>query len=620
MGMDRNTIMGFVLIGLLMMGMLFFNNRDREAYEAEQKRLEDSIQRSKPKHDPVLAMQDSLRADSLKSVVARGGFNSGNAVVANDVILENAVLKLAFSSKGGKPVHAELKQHKLAGGGPVVLFDGADNKLNYAFNSGVNQVAQSAEIIFTPQVSKAEDGTQTLTFTASDSIGKQLQHIYTLRPNDYLVDATINIAGAANMFTGNVMNLQWDTKTQQIETDHKYELQQTQFSYLEDGDFDFEHVGSYGDKKNVSLKNNTKWIAVKQQFFINALLAKNGFNSVEASWAIPNDTTKYLMKTAAVAKIPVAQANNISVPLQFYYGPSDYRLLKSYNNSMEELVPFGSGIFSFVKYINRYFLLPVFEFISNNVASMGIAILILTLIIRLITSPILYRSYLSSAKMRVLKPEVDELREKFKDKKTGELDQQAFSMEQMKLWRSAGVSPMGGCVPALLQIPIFMSLFYFFQSNIDLRGKSFLWAHDLATYDVIAKLPFNIPFFGDHISLFAFLATITSFLISYFSMAQMQDNSNPAMKYMPYIFPIFMIFIFNSLPSALTWYYTVSNIITLILQWVIQKYVINHDKILAQINENKKKPVKKSKLAERIEAMQEMQKKMQEQQAKAPKK
>jgi YidC/Oxa1 family membrane protein insertase len=287
-------------------------------------------------------------------------------------------------------------------------------------------------------------------------------------------------------------------------------------------------------------------------------------------------------------------------------------VLKQYNNKMENIVPYGTGVFAFVKYINRYFLLPVFDFLQKHIASMGIVILLLTLLIRLITSPILYKSYLSGAKMKVLKPDVDALRAKFTDARTGQLDQQAFGVEQMKLWKSAGVSPLGGCLPALLQIPIFMSLYYFFQSNIDLRGKNFLWANDLAQYDSIAQLPFNIPFYGDHVSLFTLTAVVTSLLISIYSMTNMQDNSNPLMKYMPYIFPIFLLGIFNSLPAALTWYYTVSNTITLILQVIIQKYIINHDKIMANINENRKKPVKKSKMAERIEAMQESQRKLQE--------
>jgi len=273
---------------------------------------------------------------------------------------------------------------------------------------------------------------------------------------------------------------------------------------------------------------------------------------------------------------------------------------------MENIVPYGSGVFAFVKYINRHFLLPVFDFLKGHIASMGIVILLLTLLIRLITSPILYKSYLSGAKMKALKPEIDRLKEKHGD------DKQAFSMDQMKLWKSAGVSPLGGCLPALLQIPIFMSLYYFFQSNISLRGQNFLWAKDLAAYDSIATLPFSIPFYGDHVSLFTITATVTSLIISIYSMSNMQDNSNPVMKYMPYIFPVMLLGVFNNLPAALTWYYTVSNTITLILQIVIQKYIINHEKILAQIEENRKKPVKQSKFQERMMAMQEQNKKLQD--------
>jgi YidC/Oxa1 family membrane protein insertase len=310
------------------------------------------------------------------------------------------------------------------------------------------------------------------------------------------------------------------------------------------------------------------------------------------------------------------------VPLQLYYGPNDYNVLDKYNNNMHQVVTYGSGPFSFVKYINRHFLLPVWDFLRGHVASYGIVILLLTLLIRLITSPILYKSYLSGAKMKVLKPEVDALKEKLKDK-SGNLDQQAFSMEQMKLWKSAGVSPLGGCLPALLQIPIFMSLYYFFQANISLRGQSFLWAKDLAAYDSIwtfGDVPLLSSVYGDHVSLFTITATLTSLLISIYSMSNMQDNNNPVMKYMPYIFPVLLLGVFNRLPSALTWYYTVSNTITLLLQIVIQKYIIDHDKILAQISENRKKPVKQSKLQERIQAMQESQKKIQDQKGKGNKK
>ncbi len=248
--------------------------------------------------------------------------------------------------------------------------------------------------------------------------------------------------------------------------------------------------------------------------------------------------------------------------------------------------------------------MPVFNFLSSKIASYGLVIALLTIIIRLLISPLTYQSYLSGAKMKLLKPEIEELKAKYKD------DKQAFGMEQMKLFRSAGVNPLGGCIPALLQIPIFFALYNFFNSNITLRGQSFWWAKDLSSYDSIYNLPFNIPFYGDHISLFTIFAVITSLLISLYGMSNMQDNSNPVMKYMPFIFPVILLGVFNKLPSALTWYYTVSNAITLVIQFVIQKYIIDHEKVLAKLQENKKKPAVKNKWQERITAMQESNEKL----------
>ena len=617
MGMDKNTVIGFVLIGALLIGMFLINSKSRLAYEGEQKRIADSISALKPKTDPKLVTLDSLKADTLKRAGQQNGFQSPVAT-AQLITVENEVMKITFDSKGAQPKTVILKKYKKFDSTDVVLQTGDFNKISYAINAGVNQTAQSSDIIFSVQpVVVNADKSQTLSFTTGDSTGKQITHQYIVPPKDYMIDFNIIVKNADNLFSQNTINLLWQTEAEQIEKDHKYELTQTHISYVNDNNYNFEYAGK-GDSK--SFSKPVDWIGVKQQFFISALVAKNKFSSASTEWKVPADTNTYITRATTNAKVSLQSGRDASVALGLYYGPSDYNILKKYDNKMENMVPYGSGIFAFVKYINRYFLLPVFEFLQKNIASMGIVILLLTLLIRLITSPILYKSYLSGAKMKVLKPEVDALKLKFTDPKTKVMDQQAFSMEQMKLWRTAGVSPLGGCLPAVLQIPIFMSLYYFFQSNIDLRGKSFLWAKDLASYDVIAKLPFEIPFYGDHVSLFTLMAVITSLLISVYSMSNMQDNSNPMMKYMPYIFPVLLLGVFNKLPAALTWYYTVSNTITLILQIVIQKYIINHEKILAQISENRKKPVKKSKLAERMEAMQDTQKKMQDLKSKTVKK
>ena len=615
MGMDRNTVIGFVLIGLLLMGMFYFNNKGNAAFQAEQKRMEDSIARTKPKVDLVKQKTDSLSFDSTRRQKAAGSLQQSASATEELTTLENEVMKITFTNKGGQPKIVELKDYKTFDGKPVVVQQGDFNKISYDVNSGENQKANTADLAFVPGTKTDNaDKSQTISFSIKDSTGKQISHQYTLHPNDYLIDFAIVMNGADKLVAQNTINLQWQTQTNQIEKDQLYEKQQTHISYLTDGGYDFTMLGNNGDDKK--FEKPVDWLSVKQQFFVTALVNKSKFQTAEIKWIVPADTSLHILaQTVANCRINLqAGNNNATVPLQLYYGPSDYHVLKVYNNQMENIVPYGSGIFAFVKYINRHLLLPVFDLLRKNVASMGIVILLLTLFIRLLTSPILYKSYVSGAKMKALKPEIDKLKEKH-----GE-DKQAFSMDQMKLWKSAGVSPLGGCLPAVLQIPIFMSLYYFFQSNISLRGQSFLWAKDLAAYDSIYNIPFTIPFYGDHVSLFTLTAVITSLLISIYSMTNMQDNSNPVMKYMPYIFPVLLLGVFNKLPSALTWYYTISNTITLILQIVIQKYIIDHDKILAQIEENRKKPVKQSKLQERIQAMQDTNKKVQDLKAKTQKK
>lgn len=606
--MDKNTLIGFGLIGALLIGMLVINNNSKATYDLEQKRIADSIAALKPKLDSNAVKLDLQKTDSLITARQTQGFIQDTVKEAM-VSLENNVMKVTFNTRGAQPSIVELKNYKKYDSTQVLLQSGSFNKFSYELNAGDNSTAKTENIVFIPQpIVVNADKSQTISFKTGDSTGgKEIVHQYTIRENDYMMDFEI-ITKGQNLFTNNVMNILWQTEASQIEKDHSYELTQSQIGFVEEGDFDFEHAAK-DDSKSFSKPVN--FVGAKQQFFIAALVAKDKFESGSVEWKIPADSNSFLFRSVANLKVPVKGNNNSNTELQFYYGPSDYNILQKYNNQMENMVPYGSGVFSFVKYINRYFLLPVFDFLQKNIASMGIVILLLTLLIRLITSPILYKSYLSGAKMKVLKPEVDALKAKFTDK-AGQLDQQGFSMEQMKLWKSAGVSPLGGCLPALLQIPIFMSLYYFFQSNIDLRGKSFLWANDLAAYDSILRIPFSIPFYGDHVSLFTLTAVITSMLISIYSMSNMQDNSNPVMKYMPYIFPVLLLGVFNNLPAALTWYYTVSNTITLLLQIIIQKYVINHEKILVQINENRKKPVKKSKIAEKVEAMQESQRKLQE--------
>ncbi len=606
MGMDKNTVIGFVLIGALLIAMFVINSQSNQAYLTEKKRVEDSLLATMPKQDTMAAKKEAILFDSLQLAKQKlpAVFITDTSKTEHLDTLENNFIKIVFTNKGGQPKMVELKNYKKFDGKPIILDNGKFNKLSYIINTGNNLTSPTADIGFisSKKIVNA-DKSQSISFTLKDSGGREVVHQYLLKPDSYLVDFNITLNGADKLISQNTLNLLWQTETAQIEKDIKYERQQSHLCYLKDGSYDFEYIGTGSDKK---FEKPLDWLAIKQQFFITALTAKNKFQSAVVTWVVPADSLHIISQTVANCKVQLSGGAIATVPFQLYYGPSDYNVLSKYNNKMENIVPYGSGVFAFVKYINRHFLLPVFDFLRKYIVSMGMVILLLTLLIRLITSPILYKSYLSGAKMKALKPEIDRLKEKHGD------DKQAFSMDQMKLWKSAGVSPLGGCLPALLQIPIFMSLYYFFQSNISLRAQNFLWATDLAAYDSIATLPFSIPFYGDHISLFTITATITSLIISIYSMSTMQDNSNPVMKYMPYIFPVMLLGVFNNLPAALTWYYTVSNTITLILQIVIQKYIINHEKILAQIEENRKKPVKQSKFQERMMAMQDSNKKLQD--------
>ena len=603
MGMDRNTIIGFVLLALLFFGYFYYNKQGQQAL-VDKQHIEDSINKLKPKTDSIVAKTDSSKKDSSVKQMPSAFQQDSAANVEKLTTLENDVIKIIFTNKGGQPKIVELKKFKTFDGKPLILENGNFNKISYPVNTGINQTAQTSDMFFKPQqVITSADGKNTLTYTLHNLQGETIEHQFILPDHEYMLDFNIVFNGADKLITQNKINLTWQAQAPQVEKDIQHERLQSHVDYVKDGDYDFENLGSGSDKK---FDKPVEWITLKQQFFATAIIAKNKFESADIQWTVPSDTGLHIIAQATSnCRINIPNGSVANVPLQLFYGPSDYKILKSYGNQMHNIVPLGSGIFAFVKYINRGFIMPVFNYMGSKIASFGLVIALLTIIIRLLISPLTYQSYVSGAKMKLLKPEIDALKIKFAD------DKQAFGMEQMKLFKSAGVNPLGGCIPALLQIPIFFALYNFFNSNIALRGQSFWWAKDLSAYDSIYNLPFNIPLYGSHISLFTIFAVVTSLLISLYGMANMQDNSNPVMKYMPFIFPVILLGVFNSQPAALTWYYTVSNAITLVIQFVIQKYIINHEKILAQLEANKKKPVVKSKWQERVQAMQANNQKLQ---------
>ena len=601
MNFDRNTVIGFIALAVLFLAYFFYNSRDQQKMMLEKQRQDSIARANQPKPDTIASKRDSVLIDSQNRAASAGNYGQYTSGTEQIIPVETALVKIGFSNKGGQPKWVELKNFKGPDSNNVRIAATDFDKISYRINTGDGKTADITDFYFSGgQVVKNADKTQTVSFQIQSPGGTGIVHQYIIRDDNYMIDFNLQLNGADQLVTGNTLNLTWQNKAVQLQKDLSYEKQESRVAYRVDEDYDYSSATS---SDNEELNKNVNWVAVKQQFFNSALVAKNNFSSGRIEWVSPASGNTIVEATANL-KLPVPAANS-TIPLSLYYGPTDYKILKQYGNEMEDMVNLGSGMFAFVKYLNRWIVLPVFDLFRKLTSNYGIVILLLTLFIRLLISPLTYKSYLSGAKMKVLRPEIDKLKAKYGN------DQQQISMEQMKLFREAGVNPMGGCIPGLLQIPIFFALYSFFNSNVALRGQNFLWADDLSQYDSIANLPFNIPLYGDHISLFTITAVITSFLISIYSMSMTPDQSNPVLKYMPYFFPIILLFVFNKLPSGLTWYYTVSNIITLVLQFIIQNYIIDHDKILAKMEENRKKPKTKSKWQERIEQMQEQQKKAQ---------
>lgn len=612
MKFDRNTVIGFTVLALLFIGYFAVTNKQQAEYrkqQAVQKAYDDSVAlANRPKQDTLAIKKDSAQSDSMQRVASAGSFQSAANGEEKLVQVENNLVKITFTNKGGQVKSVELKNYKEHDSSLVKLAGTDFDQLAYTINTSQNKTVSTGDLYFAPsEITAGADGAKIVSFqlSSSDSNATSIIHKYTIRPDDYMIDFNVEMNGMDQLLTQGIMNLSWKYAASQQESDISFEKQNTQVGYVKDGSFDYHTIGRRSSK---DFDESVSWVGVRQRFFFSILVAKNNFSSGRMEWNIPPDSAKTVVRSTANMKVQMDAARTSSVDLGLYYGPSDYQTLKKYDMKFEKLVNLGQGMYSFVRPINRYIIMPIFDFFRGFTGNMGIAIALLTLFIRLLTSPLIYKSYLSGAKMKALRPEIAKLKDKF-----GE-DRQAMSMEQMKLFREAGVNPLGGCIPALLQIPIFFALFSFFNSEIGLRGASFLWATDLSAFDDPIRFGFNIPLLGSHLSLFNITAVITSFLISFYSMSMTPDQSNPVMKYLPYIFPVFLLFFFNKLPSALTWYYTVSNMITLILQIIIQKYIIDHDKILAKIDENRKKPKTKSKWQERLEQMQEQQKKMKDMQ------
>ncbi len=596
--MDRNQVIGFALLALLLIGYLTYNQHEQKVY-LEQKKA-DSIAFVRAHLRPIV---DSSKASPASQAVGvdsltlqrRKSQPSSYYGEAQTITLANKKLSVQFSSKGAFPVAANLLEYKTSRMTPLYLFNGKGNQFTTVlpFDNGKS----TGDLFFTPVTTNEPNGDKTVDFAADLGDGKKVDMIYTLPADDYMMRCSIVLTG----ITATSLPITWQTQGLRTEKDITNERMAAQVYFRNKaGDADYFTI-----REDKTVTNNaTQWVGFRKQYFSTALIAADEqFTKMDLNFVSKAEDTLIVAQTRAIVNLPLKPGSNTQTgSMRMYIGPNDYHTLQSYKMDMDDMVPLGFGVMAFVKYVNKFALVPIFYFLAGTVKNYALVIVLMTLFIRLILSFFTYKSYLSSAKMRVMKPELDALREKIGD------DQQKFSMEQMKLYRSAGVNPLGGCLPMLFQLPILLSMYYMFPNFIEFRQQSFLWCHDLSTYDSIFNFGFSIPAYGDHISLFTLMMTGSSlFLAVYNRNMTPQDPNNPMMKYMPYIFPVILMGVFNKMAAALTFYYTFSNLLSIAQQFIIQKYFINEAAIHAQLQENKTKPVTQNKWAAKFEEMQKQQ-------------
>lgn len=614
---DFRTLFAFVLIFGILLWIMYQNQPTPEQIAeskakkelAELQSADTTIAETQTEFASTDAGEnDSLRMAQLQSSL--GSFALSGMVEEKTTVLENEVLRLEISNKGGYISKAEVKnfeQFKKGSGSLVNIIKDNNAQFNIQLKTQENRIFDTKDLLFEPVLTK--DGqNQVLTLRLKADDNKFLEYKYVLKPNEYMMDFSVRTQGLSSVLnTSEPLQLNWDLTAFRNEKSVTYENRYTELIFeYENGKDDYLGQG----KSDTEKAKEVSYIAYKQHFFTSVLLTDTPFKTVDfTSKNLVQDEEIDTLQTKSFASvIPLEfKGGEVNYNMNWYYGPTDYKILNSYNRNLDEIVPLGWGIFG---WINRYLFIPTYEFLGGFIPH-GIAIIIFTILIRIAISPITYKSYLSQAKMKALRPDINELNEKYKK------DPMKKQQEMMALYSKAGVNPMAGCIPALMQIPIFYALFMFFPSTIELRQKPFLWADDLSSYDVIAELPFYIPFYGNHISLFPILAGIAIFFYMKMTtgdqqMAQPTQEGMPdmgkIMKIMIYISPIMMIIFFNMYASGLSLYYFVSNLITIGIMLVIKRYIIDNEKIHAKIQENKTKPKKESKFQKKMrEAMEQAQ-------------
>ena len=593
---DKNSLIGLLLMGFI---LIIFNTYFFPQVEITGTEKKDATEIVTTINETqVKQSQTELVANAIVDSLFTQHFANQYGVFANtaigteeEVILENEKIKIIFSTKGGRISSVILKEFQTSDGLPLQLFDADSSRFNLKFTVG--DPIETENLFFS---SKQNGNSLSMKLIADKN--HYLEYIYTLS-DDYIIDFDINLVGMESLIPQgvNFMEMQWQMKTPQTEKSKSNQDMYTgiQYQYSADKEVDYLSFTSTDEDKITARLN---WVAFKQQFFSSIFIAKDGFKKPTHLESDKNENSKYIKDLSAQFELPYEHKNNEQLNFQFYFGPNHYKTLKSYNASFEELIPLGWGIFGWV---NQYIIINLFDFLSKYMSNYGLIILLLTIIIKLALSPFTYKAYLSQAKMKVLKPEIDKVTEKHKKK-----DPMKAQQETMAIYRKAGVNPMGGCLPMLFQFPILIAMFRFFPASIELRQESFLWADDLSSYDSIMTLPWEIPFYGDHVSLFTLLMTVSTVMYTKMN-SQSMGAQMEQMKWIMYLMPIMFLGFFNNYAAALSYYYFLANIFTFSQQYFMKRF-IDDEAILEQLEANKKKPTKpKSKFQKKLEEMQRQQ-------------
>lgn len=576
---DINSLIGLLLISAIL--VWFYMSPPPTAEYQETKSI---IQNETEDNTIDKSISDVVIKEDYETHLPKSDIYNTKNVEKTTYTLENKNLQLHFSNVGARVTSAKLKNYLTHDSLIVNLLNEDQSNFDIQFYDLQSKRHKSSNLMF-DVISKTDSS---LTFRAIIYPEKHIQFRYVLKKNNIL-DLNISTKGMAQILGNENLQLLWESNIPKQEKSLENEQYQTSVYYCF-SDNDVSNISERKDDKKTL--NEIKWIAFKQQFFSSILINDNVFEKVEVETQTDDSSSNFVKNISATAQLKYF-GDEKEIPLKFYYGPNHFKSLKSFDQGFEELIPLGWGLFG---WINEYFIIWLFSLLENSNLNYGIIILLIALIIKLLLFPFTYKSYISMAKMRVLKPEIDAINKKYDDP----LKKQQATMS---LYGKAGASPLGGCLPMLFQLPVLIALFRFFPASIELRQESFLWADDLSTYDSIYDLPFTIPFYGDHISLFTLLMTVSTIIYTKLN-SQMTGSANqmPQMKWMMYMMPIVFLGVFNNFAAALSYYYFISNVITFGQQFIIKKFV-NDEEVLKRIEEYKKKPKKKSGFQKRLEEM-----------------